>query len=83
MLDDIFNFDGDSGKPLLNGENDAEIIREEIEKNLGEDAISGFVVTVEDGKVVLAGVAQSNDIKERAILIAGNIEGVESVDAEQ
>ena len=79
----LFSFFKDAGKSILGGGNDDEAIKKEIEESLGEEAIDGLVVTVEDGKVTLAGVARDNATREKAILIAGNIEGVEAVDADQ
>jgi nucleoid-associated protein YgaU len=78
-----FEFFKDAGEEVLGNGNDDEAIKQEIESRLGEEAIDGLFVTVEDGKVSIAGVAQDNATKEKAILIAGNIAGVESVDADQ
>jgi len=79
----LFSFLKDAGKSILGGGNDDEAIKKEIEDSLGAEAIDGLVVKVEDGKVTLAGVAKDNATREKAILIAGNIEGVEAVDADQ
>ncbi len=79
----IFSFIKDAGEKVLGNGNDDEAIKAEIEKSLGDEAISGLVVEVNDGVVTLAGVAKDNDTREKAILIAGNIEGVESVNADQ
>ncbi|NPA27426.1 MAG: peptidoglycan-binding protein LysM [Epsilonproteobacteria bacterium] len=79
----LFSFFKDAGKSVLGNGNDDEAIKNEIEESLGAEAIDGLVVSVEDGKVTLAGVAQDNATREKAILIAGNIEGVEAVDADQ
>jgi nucleoid-associated protein YgaU len=79
----LFSFMKDAGKKLLGGGNDDEAIKNEIEQSLGSEAIQGLVVEVNDGEVVVAGVASDNATREKAILIAGNVEGVESVNADQ
>jgi nucleoid-associated protein YgaU len=79
----LFSFMKDSGKQILGNGNDDEAIKNEIESNLGAEAITGLVVEVNDGVVTLAGVAQDNATREKAILIAGNVEGVEAVNADQ
>jgi nucleoid-associated protein YgaU len=79
----LFSFMKDAGKKLLGGGNDDEAIKKEIEDSLGAEAISGLVVEVNDGVVTLAGVATDNATREKAILIAGNVEDVEAVNADQ
>ena len=79
----IFSFFKDKGKKLLGQGRDDEAIKNEIISSLGEEAIDGLVVEVNDGVVTLAGVAKDNATREKAILLAGNIEGVESVNADQ
>ncbi len=79
----IFSFVKDAGKKLLGRGDDNEAIKEEIESSFGDIPVQGLVVEVDDGKVVLAGVAKDIPTREKCILIAGNVEGVESVDAEQ
>ena len=79
----LFSFFKDAGKKVLGGGNDDEAIKNEIESSFDETPVDGLVVSVEDGVVTLAGVAKDNATREKAILIAGNIEGVESVNADQ
>ena len=79
----LFSFFKDAGKKILGGGNDDEAIKNEIESSFDETPVDGLVVSVEDGVVTLAGVAKDNATREKAILIAGNIEGVESVNADQ
>jgi len=79
----LFSFMKDAGKKLLGGGNDDEAIKNEIEESLGSEAIAGLVVEVNDGVVTLAGVATDNATREKAILIAGNVEDVEAVNADQ
>ncbi len=79
----LFSFMKDAGNKILGNGNDDEAIKNEIENSLGAEAISGLVVEVNDGVVTLAGVATDNATREKAILIAGNVEGVEAVNADQ
>jgi nucleoid-associated protein YgaU len=79
----IFNFFKDAGKKLLGSGNDDEAIKNEIESSFENEPVQGLQVSVEDGVVTLAGIAQDNDTREKVILIAGNVEGVESVNADQ
>ena len=79
----LFSFFKDAGKKLLGSGNDDEAIKNEIESSFEGEPVQGLVVAVADGVVTLAGVAQDNDTREKVILIAGNVEGVESVNADQ
>jgi len=79
----FFDFISDAGKKLLGKGNDAEAIKEEIESSFAELPVDGLTVTVEDDTVTLAGVAQNYPTREKAILIAGNVEGIAQVNADQ
>lgn len=79
----LFSFMKDAGKKLLGGGNDDEAIKSEIESSFENEPVQGLAVTVDDGNVVVAGVAPDNATREKVILIAGNVEGVESVNADQ
>jgi len=79
----LFSFFKDAGKKLLGSGNDDEAIKNEIESSFEGEPVQGLQVAVEDGVVTLAGVAPDNDTREKVILIAGNVEGVESVNADQ
>jgi nucleoid-associated protein YgaU len=53
-----------------------------ITKTLNEKfgrRLSNLKVTVEGGTVTLAGEAKSEDVREKAVLLAGNIKGVDAV----
>ena len=76
-------FEKDAGKDLLKDGNGAESIKKEIESSFDELPIDGLVVDVNDDTVVLAGVARDLPTKEKAVLIAGNVEGIAIVDADQ
>ena len=79
----MFNFLSSAGKKLLGHGNDAEAIKKEIEDSFSELPVDGLYVSVEDDTVILAGVAKDTAIKEKAILIAGNVEGVAYVNADE
>ena len=79
----IFSFFKDAGKKLLGKGNDAEAIKNEIIESFGTLPIDGLAVEVEGERVVLGGVARDLPTKEKAILIAGNVEGIAEVDATQ
>ncbi len=75
----LFDFARNMGKKLFGGDDDpAEKIKEHIEED--NPGIDGLEVTYEGGKVIIAGEAKSADALEKAVLMAGNIEGVEAVD---
>ena len=80
---DNFDFISDAGATLLGKGDDANAIKEEIESSFTELPVQGLVVEVKDGVVTLAGIAQDYPTREKAILIAGNVEGVSEVDADQ
>jgi len=79
----MFNFLSSAGKKLLGHGNDAEAIKKEIEDSFSELPVDGLYVSVEDDTVILAGVAKDTAIKEKAILIAGNVEGEAYVNADE
>jgi len=79
----FFDFISDAGKNLLGKGDDSAAIKEEIESSFKELPVDGLVVNVEEDLVNLAGVAKDYPIREKAILIAGNVEGISKVDANQ
>ena len=79
----FFDFISDAGKNLLGKGDDAEAIKEEIESSFAELPVDGLIVGVEDDIVTLAGVAKDYPTREKAILIAGNVEGIAQVNADQ
>jgi len=78
-----FDFISDSGKNILGKGDDATAIKEEIESSFNELPVDGLVVEIEGNRVTLAGIAQDYPTREKAILIAGNIEGISEVNADQ
>ena len=79
----FFDFVADKGKNVLGQGNDSEAIKREIENSFQELPVNGLVVDVDGDTVTLAGVAKDFDTREKAILIAGNIEGISHVNADQ
>ena len=79
----FFDFVKDAGKKLLGKGDDNAAIQKEIEESFEEVPVQGLVVEVDGHQVTLAGVAKCNDTREKCILIAGNVEGVEQVNADQ
>jgi len=80
----IFNFLSNAGKKVLGTtQDDANAIKEEIEKSFSQLPVQGLAVEVTGDIVSLGGVATDTATKEKAILIAGNIEGVAQVNAQQ
>jgi len=79
----FFDFVSNAGKSLLGKGNDSTAIKEEIESSFSELPVDGLVVDVQEELVSLAGVAKDYPVREKAILIAGNVEGISQVDANQ
>jgi nucleoid-associated protein YgaU len=81
----FFDFVSNAGKSLLGSGNDSEAIKKEIEDSFEELPVNGLVVEVnaDNESVLLAGVAKDFATREKAILIAGNVEGIAKVDADQ
>ena len=81
----FFDFVSNAGKNLLGSGNDSEAIKKEIEDSFEELPVNGLVVEVnaDEESVLLAGVAKDFATREKAILIAGNVEGIAQVDADQ
>jgi len=79
----FFDFLGNAGKKLLGKGDDNEAIKNEIESSFSELPVQGLVVEVDGETVALGGVATDVATKEKAILIAGNVEGISQVNADQ
>lgn len=79
----FFDFLGNVGKKLLGKGDDNEAIKNEIESSFSELPVQGLVVEVDGETVTLGGVATDVATKEKAILIAGNVEGISKVNADQ
>lgn len=75
----LFDFALNIGKKLFGSENEAPAA---LQKAIEEDnpGIENLQVKVKDGKAVLSGTAKSAEALEKAVLIAGNVQGIENVD---
>ncbi len=73
----LFQFIKDVGSKI-SGKVDAQAVEEKIKTDLGSQIIE-LTAEVNEGEVVLTGTCESNAAKEKAVLIAGNIKGVSSV----
>ncbi len=74
----LLSFAKDIGKKLFNREEDAPA---KISAYIEEDnpGVSNLKVAVKDGVVTMAGEAESAEALEKAMLMAGNVEGVTEV----
>jgi nucleoid-associated protein YgaU len=79
----FFDFLSSAGKKVLGTSDDAGAIKAEIENSFAELPVQGLVVEVDGELVSLGGVATDVATKEKAILIAGNVEGISQVNADQ
>ena len=78
----MFDFLKDVGAAIFGkGKNEAEEIEKLIKTDLG-DRVKNLVVEFDDGVVTLSGECDSHATKEKAVLLAGNIKGVASVNDE-
>ena len=77
----LFDFVGDFGRKLFSKAEDAS---EAVTKHIAEDnpGVDNVSVTVENGVANIQGVAVSATALEKAILMAGNIAGITSVNAD-
>ncbi|MCW9717612.1 MULTISPECIES: peptidoglycan-binding protein LysM [unclassified Avibacterium] len=77
----LFDFVGDIGRKLFSKEEDAS---EAVEKHIAEDnpGVENLSVKVEEGVAKIEGNATSAEALEKAILMAGNVVGINSVNVE-
>lgn len=75
----LFDFAKDMGKKLFNSDDEAP---EKIKASLEGDnpGIDNLDVSFDGGKVALKGKAASAEAMEKAVLMAGNVQGVTDVD---
>lgn len=74
----IIDFVKNAGDKIFNpGEGRRELA---VEKHLKKYGISGIKVEVDDHKAILSGSVQDSATREKAVLIAGNIDGIENVE---
>lgn len=74
----LFDFVGDIGKKLFSKEEDAS---KAVTEHIAEDnpGVENLSVTVENGVANIQGVAESAAALEKAVLMAGNVQGITSV----
>ncbi len=78
----LFDFVKDVGKKVFGDEAEASAkIKEEIERD--NPGIKDLNVSFENGVVSLAGEAESREAMEKAVLLAGNLQGVGEVKTDQ
>ncbi|WP_439239827.1 peptidoglycan-binding protein LysM [Lonepinella sp. BR2474] len=77
----LFDFVGNIGKKIFGKDEDPS---QAVTNHIAEDnpGIDNVAVTVEDGVAKISGDATSASALEKAILMAGNIAGVESVNVD-
>lgn len=75
----MFDFLKGVGDSVLGGGNDAKEVEDLLKKQLG-GKIQNLKAEVSDGLVKLHGTCDSLATKEKAVLLAGNIKGIEKVD---
>ncbi len=74
----IFDFIKDIGKAVGIG-NEAEEIQADIQAKLAGQ-VENLTVTFNNGTVILTGSVADQAAREKAVLLAGNVKGVEKVD---
>ncbi|GIV60059.1 MAG: peptidoglycan-binding protein LysM [Rhodothermaceae bacterium] len=74
----IFEFIKNIGKAVGIG-NEAEEIQSEIQQKLAGQ-VEELTVTYAEGTVILTGTVADQAAREKAVLLAGNVQGVEKVD---
>jgi len=74
----LFDFLRNVGSDIFGGDDEAEKITELINTELG-DKVKDLKVEFDDGLVTLTGSCDTQETKEKAILLAGNLKGVEKV----
>ena len=77
----LFSFIKNIGTDLFKGGDEAEEVKEMLTKQFG-DRISELQTEFDDGTVTLAGSCDSCATCEKAVLLAGNVNGVEKVNDE-
>ena len=79
----LFDFVKNVGKNLFGANADAAEAAAKIKAHIEDDnpGVEDLKVDYDDGKVVMSGTAKSREALEKAVLMAGNAEGVAEVDA--
>ena len=77
----LFSFIKDIGLDLFKGGDEGEEVQEMLTKEF-PNQISDLEVEFKDGAVTLAGTCDTCATREKAVLLAGNVKGVEKVNDE-
>ena len=77
----LFSFIKDIGMDLFKGGDEGEEVQEMLTKEF-PNQISDLEVEFKDGAVTLAGTCDTCATREKAVLLAGNVKGVEKVNDE-
>ena len=79
----LFDFAKNFGKNIFGGDDDTEVASQKLQTHIEEDnpGVSGLQVSVEDGVATITGEAESSSAYEKAVLMAGNALGIETVEA--
>ena len=77
----LFSFIKNIGMDLFKGGDEAEEVQEMLKKEF-PNQITDLTVAFDDGTVTLAGSCDSCATREKAVLLAGNVKGVEKVNDE-
>lgn len=81
-MSSLFDFVKNIGKKLFHTEDDDNAKAEKVKQSIDTLNLPNVDVKYKDGQVQLSGDALTSEQKEKAVLIAGNIEGVEKVNAD-
>lgn len=79
----LFDFAKNLGRKLFNLDDSDEKKAEKVRQSVSVLGIPGAAVTFKNGQVDISGQATTPEQREKAILIAGNVEGVERVNADK
>jgi nucleoid-associated protein YgaU len=77
----LFDFIKNVGNDIFGGDDEQEKISDLITTELG-DKVNDLKVEYDDGLVTLSGSCDTQETKEKAVLLAGNLKGVEKVNDE-
>ncbi len=77
----LFDFAAEFGKKLFGKDDDA---AEKVQQSIEEDnpGVSDLSVRFQDGVITLSGTAESAEAMEKTVLMAGNVQGVHTVEAD-
>lgn len=79
----LFDFAENFGKNIFGNDDDAEVASQKLQAHIEDDnpGVSDLQVSVDEGVATITGEAESSSAYEKAVLMAGNALGVETVQA--